>query len=206
MQVETGAYFRPDRAQMRSGDGPLSVRVRPSSIMHDCDRRATGVRGRCMPASWDAAGMGPRLRYGRKMPRFRIKQAASLLGVSTDTMRRWADQGRVETTTDASGRRAVDGTALTRLAGEMAGSANHLEGRIVVAQSVRNKFPGLVTRVIRDTVMAQVEIQAGPHIFVSLLSRETADELGLKPGMLAVAAVKATSVSVEIPGSRPARP
>jgi excisionase family DNA binding protein len=97
----------------------------------------------CQPA-------GSRLRYGRHMPTFRIKQAASLLGVSTDTLRRWADQGRVETTTDDTGRQAVDGTALARLAQEMAASANHLEGSMVVAQSARNRFPGLVTRVIRD--------------------------------------------------------
>jgi molybdopterin-binding protein len=66
----------------------------------------------------------------------------------------------------------------------------------------RNRFAGLVTRVVRDTVMAQVEIQAGPHRFVSLLSREAADELGLEPGMLAIAAVKSTNVSVEIPRAR----
>jgi molybdopterin-binding protein len=73
---------------------------------------------------------------------------------------------------------------------------------VVTAQSLRNRFPGLVTRVVRDTVMAQVDIQAGPHRFVSLLSREAADELGLEPGMLAIAAVKSTNVSVEIPKSR----
>jgi molybdopterin-binding protein len=140
------------------------------------------------------------------MPTFRIKEAASLLGVSTDTLRRWADQGRVETTTDDIGRLAVDGTALARLAQQMAASANHPEGRMVAAHSARNRFTGLVTRVVRDTVMAQVDIQAGPHRFVSLLSREAADELGLEPGMLVAAAVKATSVSVEIPASGPARP
>ena len=132
------------------------------------------------------------------MPTFRIKEAAGLLGVSADTLRRWADGGRIETTTDAAGRLAVDGVALARFAQELAESAGHGEGR-VVAHSVRNRFSGLVSRVVRDTVMAQVEIQAGPHRFVSLLSREAADELGLEPGMLAVAAVKATNVSVEIP-------
>jgi molybdopterin-binding protein len=130
---------------------------------------------------------------------FRIKEAADLLGVSDDTLRRWADEGRIETTADTSGRRAVDGVALARLARERAESADHGEGRAVVAHSVRNRFSGLVSRVVRDTVMAQVEIQAGPHRFVSLLSREAADELGLEPGMLAVAAVKATNVSIEIP-------
>jgi molybdopterin-binding protein len=133
------------------------------------------------------------------MPTFRIKQAASLLGVSADTLRRWADGGRIETITDASGRLAVDGAALARFAQELAQSADHGDGRMLVAHSTRNRFSGLVSRVVRDTVMAQVEIQAGPHRFVSLLSREAADELGLEPGMLAVAAVKATNVSVEIP-------
>jgi len=133
------------------------------------------------------------------MPTFRVKEAASLLGVSADTLRRWADGGRIETTTDAAGRRAVDGVVLARFAQELAESADHPEARAVAAQSVRNRFSGLVSRVVRDTVMAQVEIQAGPHRFVSLLSREAADELGLEPGMLAVAAVKATNVSVEIP-------
>jgi molybdopterin-binding protein len=133
------------------------------------------------------------------MPTFRIKEAAGLLGVSDDTLRRWADGGRVETTTDASGRRAVDGAALARLAQDLAETADHAEGKTVVAHSARNRFQGLVTRVIRDTVMAQVEIQAGPYRVVSLLSREAADELGLEPGMLAVATVKATNVSVEIP-------
>jgi molybdopterin-binding protein len=131
------------------------------------------------------------------MPKFRIKEAASLLGVSTDTLRRWADAGRIGTTTDASGRLAVDGTALAGLAE----AADSEQNRVVVASSARNRFSGLISRITRDTVMAQVEIQAGPHRFVSLLSREAADELGLEPGMLAVAAVKATNVSVEIPRS-----
>jgi len=135
------------------------------------------------------------------MPTFRIKEAASFLGVSADTLRRWADGGRIETITDASGRVAVGGVALARLAQELAESADHTAGAVVVAHSVRNRFSGLVSRVVRDTVMAQVEIQAGPHRFVSLLSREAADELGLEPGMLAVAAIKATNVSVEIPSS-----
>jgi len=133
------------------------------------------------------------------MPTFRIKEAASLLGVSTDTVRRWADGGRIETTTDSSGRLAVDGASLARFAQDLAESADHGESRVVVAHSARNRFSGLVTRVVRDAVMAQAEIQAGPHRFVSLLSREAADELRLEPGMLAVATVKATNVSVEIP-------
>jgi len=133
------------------------------------------------------------------MPTFRIREAADLLGVSDDTLRRWADGGRVETTTDAAGRLAVDGVALARLAQDLAEDPAHGVGEQVVARSARNRFPGLVTRVVRDAVMAQVEIQAGPYRVVSLLSREAADELDLEPGMLAVASVKATNVSVEIP-------
>ena len=95
----------------------------------------------------------------------------------------------------------MEGVALARLAQELAEPADRGVGAVVVAHSVRNRFSGLVSRVVRDTVMAQVEIQAGPHRFVSLLSREAADELGLEPGMLVVAAIKATNVSVEIPGS-----
>jgi molybdopterin-binding protein len=140
------------------------------------------------------------LRYSRCVPVFRIREAADLLGVSYDTMLRWADSGRIGKTTDASGRLAVDGAALAEFARERAETTS-VESVPVAAQSVRNRFTGLVTRVVKDTVMAQVEIQAGPHRFVSLLSREAADELGLEPGMLAVAAVKSTNVSVEIPAA-----
>jgi molybdopterin-binding protein len=135
------------------------------------------------------------------MPTFRIREAASLLGVSTDTLRRWADAGRIGTTTDVSGRMAVEGTALAELARELAEAADHEQNRVIVASSARNRFSGLISRITADSVMAQVEIQAGPHRFVSLLSREAADELGLEPGMLAMATVKATNVSVEIPKS-----
>jgi molybdopterin-binding protein len=122
-------------------------------------------------------------------------------------MLRWADSGRIGKTTDASGRLAVDGAELAELARERAASAvAGASGAPVAALSVRNRFTGLVTRVVKDTVMAQVEIQAGPHRFVSLLSREAADELGLEPGMLATAAVKATNVAVEIPAAVARRP
>ena len=135
------------------------------------------------------------------MTAYRIKDAAALVGVSDDTLRRWAEAGRVAIGTDEAGRSVVDGVALAALAQELAGAAPTPEGGAVVAHSVRNRFTGLVTRVTRDTVMAQVEIQAGPHRFVSLLSREAAGELGLEPGVLAVAAVKATNVFVEIPAT-----
>jgi molybdopterin-binding protein len=132
---------------------------------------------------------------------FRIKEAAELLGVSGDTIRRWADGGRIEITTDTSGRQVIDGVALARLAEQIA-THDHEGGQVIVGHSVRNRFTGLVTNVVRDTVMAKVEIQSGPHRIVSLLSREAADELGLEPGVLAVAAVKSTNVSVEIPERR----
>ena len=132
-----------------------------------------------------------------------MREAADLLGVSYDTMLRWAESGKIAKITDSSGRLAVDGVELARFARERAESAALADGNAppVAAQSVRNRFTGLVTRVVKDTVMAQVEIQAGPHRFVSLLSREAADELALEPGMLATAAVKATNVAVEIPAA-----
>ncbi|WP_149205305.1 TOBE domain-containing protein [Actinotalea subterranea] len=132
------------------------------------------------------------------MPQYRIREAADLLGVSTDTVRRWSDAGRLTTGLDASGRQVVDGRVLAELAQELAREPReHGAPGVVVGRSVRNRFTGLVTRVVRDTVMAQVEIQAGPHRVVSLISREAADELGLEPGVLAVAAVKSTDVAVE---------
>src|SRR5215470_10516197 len=132
------------------------------------------------------------------MPVFRIRQAAELLGVSDDTVRRWADSGRLPTTTDVSGRQAVDGQALAQLAEDLAATSPTRQRRMV-AGSARNRFTGLVTKVVRDTVMAQVEIQAGPFRVVSLMSREAADDLKLEPGVLAVASVKSTNVVVEIP-------
>ena len=133
------------------------------------------------------------------MPSFRIREAAELLGVSDDTVRRWADAGRFDTTADSSGRRSVDGADLARLAQELASAVDRADLGPVVSESARNRFQGLVTRVVRDTVMAQVEIQSGPHRVVSLMSREAADELGLEPGVLAIAAVKSTHVVVEVP-------
>lgn len=139
------------------------------------------------------------------MAMFRIREAAELLGVSDDTVRRWADAGRVPTSTDDVQRRVIAGADLARLAEELAAAADHPRPRSVIGASARNRFTGLVTNVVRDTVMAQVEIQAGPHRFVSLLSREAADELGLEPGVIAIASVKATSVVVEVPEHRSSR-
>ena len=129
------------------------------------------------------------------MPAYRIGQAAALLGVSTDTMRRWADAGRVKTVAQEGSRRAVDGADLARLAVEVAGTR---EPTAIGGQSARNRFPGIITKVVADTVAAQVDIQAGPHRFVALITKEAVDELGLIPGMLAEAVVKATNVGIEL--------
>ena len=129
---------------------------------------------------------------------YRPGQVADLLGVSVDTVRRWADSGRLTTRRTAGGQRLVDGEDLARFLEEHAPAT---EQEVIVGQSARNRFPGIVTKVERDRVAASVEIQAGPHRIVSLMTAAAVDELGLRPGMLAVAAVKATSVVVEVPAS-----
>ena len=133
------------------------------------------------------------------MPQFRISEAAGLLGVSDDTLRRWIDQGVIEATNDEAGRKVVDGVDLAALATREATALDDPSG---VERSARNTFVGIVTTVTADTVMAQVEIQSGPHRVVSLMSSEAVRELGLEPGSLAVAVVKATQVIVETPRGR----
>jgi molybdopterin-binding protein len=133
------------------------------------------------------------------VPQFRISEAAELLGVSDDTVRRWAEAGRLPTVRTPSGRLAVEGEDLAAFCQQSAEAPE--PGRIVGA-SARNRLRGIVTRVVRDGVMAQVEMQAGPFRVVSLMSREAADELGLDPGVAAVASVKATNVVVEVPEER----
>ena len=133
------------------------------------------------------------------MTQLRISDAAAHLGVSDDTLRRWVDSGRVQATTDASGRQVIEGSEVARLLSENTASGTAATAPIV-GRSARNRFAGIVTRVVKDQVMAQVEIQAGPHRLVSLLSAEAVEELGLEPGSLAIATVKATNVGVEVPG------
>lgn len=133
------------------------------------------------------------------MPRYRLKEAADLLGVSDDTIRRWVELGRLPVRLDASGRQVIDGAELAAYAHALAAQTPRPAPLPVVSESARNRFVGLVTHVLRDTVMAQVEIQAGPHRIVSLMSREAADDLALEPGVLAIAAVKSTNVVIEVP-------
>jgi molybdopterin-binding protein len=126
------------------------------------------------------------------MPAYRLREAAELLGISDDTLRRWADAERLPTGTDEAGRRVVDGADLAAFAVSLAddpGPSN---------SSMRNRFPGIITRVLRGDVAAQVEVQCGPHRFVSLLTAEAVDDLDLKPGDRAVATVKSTNVAVDL--------
>ncbi|MFP5069508.1 molybdopterin-binding protein [Pseudonocardia nantongensis] len=131
------------------------------------------------------------------MPHFRISEAARLLGVSDDTVRRWVDAGTLPVQADASNRKVIDGAALAGFAREHASTPPDPS---VVQRSARNRMVGLVTSVVADTVMAQVEMQCGPHRVVSLMSSEAVRDLGLEPGALAVAVIKSTNVVVETPG------
>lgn len=116
--------------------------------------------------------------------------------MSADTVRRWADGGLLPTSRTVGGHRVVEGGALARFAAAQAGD---VERAPIAGQSARNRLRGIVTKVTRGDVMAQVELQVGRHRVVSLMSREAADELRLEPGMVAVAAVKATTVVIELP-------
>lgn len=126
----------------------------------------------------------------------RVSEAAELAGVSDDTIRRWADAGRLELHRSDSARQTVDGADLARLLQELAVESSL---KPATRSSARNSITGIITKVATDTVMAQVELQAGPFRIVSLISREAVDELGLEVGTVAAASVKATSVSISLP-------
>jgi molybdopterin-binding protein len=125
---------------------------------------------------------------------YRVGQVADLLGVSSDTIRRWADSGRLAMRRE-EGQRVIDGTDLARFLTE----TSPVTEEPLVTESARNRFPGIVTKVEKEGLVAVVHIQAGPHRVVSLMTREAADELGLEPGDFAVGVVKATNVVVETP-------
>lgn len=133
----------------------------------------------------------------RKVPKdsLRIGAAAELLGISVDTLRRWAATGDVKVRRSAGGQRLVTLEEVRRLRAERQKDSRD---RPIVAQSARNRFAGIVTRVEKDRVAAVVEVQAGPHRLVSLMTAEAAQELGLRPGVAVVCAVKSTNVVVEI--------
>ena len=134
--------------------------------------------------------------------RIRVGQAAEMLGVSIETLRRWETDGRLRMERSEGGQRLIEIDEVARLLDERRRAS---ADRPIVAQSARNRFPGIVTRVERDGVAAVVEVIAGPHRLVSLMTAEAVDELDLKVGDEAVCVVKATNVMVEIPSSRESR-
>jgi molybdopterin-binding protein len=135
--------------------------------------------------------------------RIRVGQAAEMLGVSVETLRRWESEGRMRMERTEGGQRLVDISEISRLLAERRRAA---VDRPIVAQSARNRFPGIVTRIERDRVAAVVEVVAGPHRLVSLHTAEAIDDLGLEVGMEVICVVKATNVIVERPAAREPRP
>jgi molybdopterin-binding protein len=129
----------------------------------------------------------------------RVGQAAEMLGVTVETLRRWADEGRLQVARSGGGQRLVPVAEVTRLLAERRRSG---ADRPIVAQSARNRFPGIVTRIEQDRVAAVVEVMAGPHRIVSLMTAEAVDDMGLRVGDEAVCVVKATNVIVEVPSGR----
>jgi molybdopterin-binding protein len=129
---------------------------------------------------------------------YRFAEAAALLGVSDDTVRRWADAGRFEASRTPDGHAGIEGGALAALASELADLPPGGPDASPYRTSARNSLRGIVTRVVRDTVMAQVDMCCGPYRVVSLMSREAADALHLEAGVVALASIKATNVVVEV--------
>ncbi len=124
-----------------------------------------------------------------------MSEAATLLGVSADTVRRWIDNGSLGATRTVNQRRRIDGEALANFAQSLHENSKPIGSS---SDSIRNHFTGIVTKVIKDKVMAQVELQAGPYRVVALVSREAVDDMGLVPGVMASAVVKSTNVSIEL--------
>ena len=139
---------------------------------------------------------------GASRPSLRVGQAAEMLQVSIETLRRWEAEGRLQVTRSSGGQRLVPITEVTRLLAERRTQAPE---RPIVSGSARNRFPGIVTRIEKDRVAAVVEVIAGPHRMVSLMTAEAVDEMGLEVGDEAICVVKATNVIVELPARRDAR-
>jgi molybdopterin-binding protein len=131
--------------------------------------------------------------------RIRVGQAAEMLGVTVETVRRWEVEGRLHLERSSGGQRLVPIGAVTRI---LAARRRAGVERPIIAGSARNRFPGIVTRIQRDEVVAVVEIVAGPHRIVSLMTAEAIDEMALEVGDEAIGVVKATNVIVEVPSSR----
>ncbi|MDO5082322.1 MAG: TOBE domain-containing protein [Arachnia propionica] len=131
------------------------------------------------------------------MEKIRVSAAAVLLGVSDDTVRRWIDAGRLGVERDKSGRQVIDGAQLAQLAVELADDSLDAMDQGLGHRSARNHLTGLVTKVTSDQVMSQVELQCGRYRIVSLISTEAVGELGLEPGCIATAVIKATNVTIE---------
>jgi molybdopterin-binding protein len=129
------------------------------------------------------------------MKDYGVGEAAGVLGVSADTVRRWIDNGSLDATRTANGRRRIDGEVLARFARSLHEESDPL---VAASESTRNHFTGIVTKVVKDKVMAQVELQAGPFRVVALISREAVDDMGLVPGVMAAAVVKSTNVSIQL--------
>ena len=139
---------------------------------------------------------------GASRTSLRVGQAAEMLQVSIETLRRWEAEGRLTVTRSSGGQRLVPITEVTRLLAERRTQAPE---RPIVSGSARNRFPGIVTRIEKDRVAAVVEVIAGPHRMVSLMTAEAVDEMGLKVGDEAICVVKATNVIVELPARREVR-
>ena len=125
---------------------------------------------------------------------YRIGETAAALGVRVETLRRWEREGRLTTSRTAGGQRVVAASEVARLMAERSAR------QPIARASQRNRFPGVITEVKKDKLAATVEIQAGPHRILAFITREAADQMALAPGMEAVAAVKATNVTIELPG------
>jgi molybdopterin-binding protein len=139
----------------------------------------------------------PHLRNTCRVNDYRIAEAAEVLGVSDDTVRRWVDAGRLPST-NSDGRAVIPAADLAALAASLVDEAERERTR-AGSVSARNRMTGIVTRVVKDTVMAQIEMVCGPYRVVSLMSAEAATELGLEPGVRAIASIKSTNVVVERP-------